>query len=191
MWRLIRASFSVVVIAVGILAGVTFIDANRTQVNVQFPILARESGDVSLGMALIAAGIVGMGIALVIAFAAAVGMSLHTAKLKREIKALRKEVDSLRNLPLLEEEIERETDDEDGEDILHASRTIDTGSRWTARQPDVVPDGPVRAGSTAADILDEDDDLDEDPETSDAVESSKTVPSLPAPGNTTRKIDVP
>lgn len=191
MWRLIRASFSVVVIAVGILAGVTFIDANRTQVNVQFPIVARESGDVSLGMALIAAGIVGMGVALLIAFAAAVGMSLHTARLKREIKALQKEVDSLRNLPLLEEEIGRETDDEDGEDILHASRTIETGSRWTARQPDVVPDGPVRAGSTAADVIDDEDDDEEERESPDALDASKTVPGLPASGNTTRKSDVP
>lgn len=188
MWRLIRASFSVVVIAVGILAGVTFIDANRTMVNVQFPIVARETGDVSLGMALIAAGIVGMGIALVIAFAAAVGMSLHTAKLKREIKALRREVDSLRNLPLLEEEIDRETDDEDGEDILHASRTIET--RWSARQPDVVPDGPVRAGSTAADIVDDDEDLDEEPDAVDDHDASKAVPTLPASANPTRKLDV-
>ena len=188
MWRLLRASFSVVVIAVGILAGVTFIDANRGVVNVQFPLVARESGNVTLGMALIASALVGVGLALVVAFAAAVGMSLHAAKLKREIKLLRKEVDSLRNLPLLDEEMEREHDEEDDEDILQASRTIDpgTGGRWGARAPDEDSAvGPVRAGSTVASVDDDEDDEDED--SSDGIEA-ESPPVTPAGG--TRKIDI-
>ena len=192
MWRLIRASFSIVVMMIGIILGVIFIEHNRTEVNVQFPLVARESGPITLGIALIVSAAVGMGFALVIAFIASVGMSLYAARLKREIRSMRKEVDSLRNLPLLDEEIERETDDEDGEDLLATSRTIDTstGSRWGARTPDVVPDGPVHAGSTAAPIGgDEDDDeFDDDRDSSDDIDadSAKTVPALPLPPSSAR-----
>ena len=194
MWRLIRASFSIVVMMIGIILGVIFIEHNRTEVNVQFPLVARESGQITLGIALIVAAAVGMGFALIIAFIASVGMSLYAARLKREIKSMRKEVDSLRNLPLLEEEIASETDEEDGEDILSTSRTLDTGtaSRWGARTPDVVPDGPVHAGSTAAPIGGDDDDFDEDRDSADDidVDSAKTVPSIPIPGSPGRKLDV-
>jgi uncharacterized integral membrane protein len=195
MWRLIRASFSIVVMMIGIILGVIFIEHNRTEVNVQFPLVARESGPITLGIALIVAAAVGMGFALVIAFIASVGMSLYAARLKREIKSMRKEVDSLRNLPLLEEEIESETDEEDGEDILSTSRTLDTGtaSRWGARTPDVIPDGPVHAGSTAAPIGgDDEDDYDEDRDSADDIdaENAKTVPSIPLPGTPGRKLDV-
>lgn len=191
MWRLIRASFSIVVMMIGIILGVIFIEHNRAEVNVQFPLVARESGTITLGIALIVAAAVGMGFALMIAFVASVGMSLYAARLKREIKLLRKEVDSLRNLPLLEEEIESETDDEDDEDILANSRTLDT-SRWS-READAIPDGPVRAGSIAAPIggdEDEEEDVfEEDRDSGDDLEAAKTVPSLPTPSST-RKIDV-
>jgi uncharacterized integral membrane protein len=193
MWRLIRASFSIVVMMIGIILGVIFIEHNRAEVNVQFPLVARESGPITLGIALIVAAAVGMGFALVIAFVASVGMSLYAARLKREIKLLRKEVDSLRNLPLLEEEIESETDDEDDEDILASSRALDT-SRWTSREPDAIPDGPVRAGSIAAPIGGDDEDeqddvFEEDRDSGDDVagDGTKTVPSLPS---SNRKIDV-
>lgn len=189
MWRLLRASLSIVLTMVGILLGVVFIWHNPAEVNVQFPLIARESGPVPLGIALLVAAAAGMGVALVIAFVASVGMSLYAARLKREIKSLRREVDSLRNLPLLEEEIERETDEEDGEELVSTARSID-----------VIPDGPVRAGSTAAPIggyEDEDGDEEEDETVSRRgsgdedidVEGAKTVPSLPASGST-RKLDV-
>lgn len=193
MWRLIRASFSIVVMMIGIILGVIFIEHNRAEVNVQFPLVARESGPITLGIALIVSAAVGMGFALVIAFIASVGMSLYAARLKREIKSMRKEVDSLRNLPLLEEEIASETDDEDGEDILAASRTLDTGNRWGARTPDVIPDGPVHAGSTAAPIGgDDEDEIEDDRDSADDIDadSAKTVPSLPLPGTPGRKLDI-
>lgn len=194
MWRLIRASFSIVVMMIGIILGVIFIEHNRTEVNVQFPLVARESGPITLGIALIVAAAVGMGFALVIAFVASVGMSLYAARLKREIRSMRKEVDSLRNLPLLDEEIERETDDEDDEDLLASSRTLDTGtgSRWGARTHDAVPDGPVHAGSTAAPIGgdDEEDDDDDRDSSHDVDAEAKTVPALPLPPSSARsKLD--
>ena len=194
MWRLIRASFSIVVMMIGIILGVIFIEHNRAEVNVQFPLVARESGPITLGIALIVSAAVGMGFALVIAFIASVGMSLYAARLKREIKSMRKEVDSLRNLPLLEEEIANETDEEDGEDILSASRTLDTGaSRWGARTPDAIPDGPVHAGSTAAPIGgDDEDEFEEDRDSADDIDAdnAKTVPTLPVPGVPGRKLDI-
>lgn len=204
MWRLIRASFSIVVMMIGIILGVIFIEHNRAEVNVQFPLIARESGSITLGIALIVAAAVGMGFALVIAFIASVGMSLYAARLKREIKLLRKEVDSLRNLPLLEEEIESETDDEDDEDILANSRTLVASGRG---YKDAIPDGPVRAGSIAAPIGGDDDEeeerFEEDRDSGDDLTAAsrgtssgfagegttKTVPSLPPPSST-RKIDV-
>ena len=177
MWRLIRASFSIVVTMIGIVIGVLFIEHNREVVNVQFPLVARESGEVPLGLALIVASAVGVGVALLIAFAASMGMSLYAARLKREIKALRREVDSLRNLPLLDEEIERETDDEDGEDIVATARSID-----------VIPDGPVRGGSTAAHVGGDDDDVDDDPDSEEGeIDAPKPVPDIPSG---TRKLDV-
>jgi uncharacterized integral membrane protein len=192
MWRLMRASFSIVVMMVGIILGVIFIEHNRTEVNIQFPFpgVARESGPVNLGIALIVAAAVGMAIALVIAFIASVGMSLYAARLKREIRSMRKEVDSLRNLPLLDEEIAKEDDDD--EDDFSTSRSLDTsvGSRWGARTPDVVPDGPVHAGSTAAPIGgDDEDEFEDDRDSDDDLAAADTVPALPLPPPSARKLD--
>lgn len=169
MWRLLKLIFTVSVVIGGTLAGVFFVNANPAMVNVQFPFLGRESGDVPLGIALLGAIAVGVGVALFLALLSSVGMTVHVQRLKREIKALRREVDALRNLPILEEEIERETDDEDGEDILATSRTID------------VPTGPVRGGSTVAPVggFDEDEESVEE----DLADTQLT--------SGTRKIDLP
>src|SRR3954466_12783891 len=107
MWRLMKLIFTVGVVFGGVFAGVFFVNANPAMVNVQFPLVARESGDVPLGIALIGAIAAGMAVAMVLAFITSIGMTLHAQRLKREIKSLRREVDALRNLPILEEELGR------------------------------------------------------------------------------------
>ncbi|HVO30044.1 MAG TPA: LapA family protein, partial [bacterium] len=175
MWRTLKLIFTLGILFGGTLVGVYFVNANPAMVNVQFPFVARESGDLPLGIALLGATGVGVGVALLLALISSVGMTLHVARLKREIKALRREVDALRNLPILEEEIERETDDEDEEDILEDSRSIDIAS------------GPVRSGSTVAPVGGDDDD-DEDDEPEESVDDELADTRL---SGSTRKVDLP
>lgn len=181
MWRLLKLIFTVAVVFGGVFAGVFFVNANSGMVNVQFPVVARETGDVATGIALLGAMAVGMGIAMILAFITSIGMTLHAQRLKREIKALRREVDALRNLPLLEDELSQGSDSDEFEDVLETERAIDVAS------------GPVRGGSTVApvggdddeELRDEDDDEDEDDE--DAAESVSSTRLTAG----TRKIDVP
>ena len=53
MWRLLKLIFAVGIVFGGIFAGVFFVNANPAMVNVQFPALDRETGEVSLGIALL------------------------------------------------------------------------------------------------------------------------------------------
>lgn len=180
MWRTIKAIFWLGLLFMGAFLGAAFLEKNEIAVNVVFPFTGRETGTVDLGLALLGATGLGVAVGLVLALFTSLGMTVYAARLKREIRSLRKEVDALRNLPILEEELDRATDDDDEDDVLSTARSID-----------VPPPGPVRGGSTAApiggddDVDDDDDDLNIDkPEDETRLSTGSYV------GGGTRKIDV-
>jgi Lipopolysaccharide assembly protein A domain len=183
MWRLLTMIFTLALVCGGIYAGVFFVDANPAIVNVQFPGFARESGEIRMGVALLAAMGVGIVFALVLAMFNALAMTLNMARLKREIRSLRREVDALRNLPLFEEELDR---DPDGDEV---DSFDDTGSELE------VAAGPVRSGSTVAPVEDDDDrsgDLDDqEGAEDDEDEDDAADPASTRLSGGTRKIDSP
>ncbi len=190
MGRTIKAILWTALLVMGAFAGAGFLKVNGSMVNVQFPWIGRESGTVELGFALLSTLGIGVGVGLVVALFTSLGMSLYAARLKREIKALRKEVDALRNLPILEEEMERKSDEENDLDVLEESRSID------------VAEGPVRGGSTAAPIGGDDEEEEEEEEDGlgralaggDKPEDPTHMPGAGGGGKViggTRKIEVP
>lgn len=187
MGRTIKATLWFGLLLAGALAGAGFLKLNEAPVNVQFPWVGRESGTVELGFALLASLGIGVALGLVVALLTSLGMSLYASRLKKEIRALRKEVDALRNLPILEEEMERRADQENDLDVLEESRAVD------------IPDGPFRGGSTAAPIGgdDEDDEEEEEAEPLERTLQGGDKPEDPTRMGTgkavagTRKIEVP
>ena len=179
MWRTIKAIFWAGLLFVGAILGASFLQANRAEVNVQFPWIGRESGESPLGLVMLAAIGIGVGIGLLVALFTSIGMTFYAARLKKEIRSLRKEVDALRNLPILEEEMDRTSDDQDEEDALESARSVELSAP-----------GPVRGGSTAAAIGgdDEDDDDEEDEESAERARPDSIGGSFTSG---TRKIDVP
>ena len=178
MWRLSKLIFTVVVVFGGVFAGVFFVNANPAMVNVQFPLVGRESGDVPLGIALIGAIAAGMALAMVLAFITSIGMTIHAQRLKREIKSLRREVDALRNLPILEDELgSGDEEEEDDDSRVDTQREID------------IPSGPVRGGSTVAAVGGDDEDEDSVSEEEDQDDEEDPAETRLTAG--TRKIDVP
>jgi uncharacterized integral membrane protein len=195
MWRLVKLVLWLGVLVAGILVGVSFVTTNPTVVNVQFPFIGRESGEVVLGVALLGATATGIGIALLMALVTSIAMTFHVARLKREIRSLRKEVDALRNLPILDEEMDGDAEVAD----LEESGVLGAVDREIAS-------GPVRGGSTVAPIGDdeddepasreeESDDEDEIDERADHLEGDRPESKTRAAGTPsiggTRKIDVP
>lgn len=190
MWRLVKLVLWLGVLVAGILVGVSFVTTNPTVVNVQFPFIGRESGEVVLGVALLGATATGIGIALLMALVTSIAMTFHVARLKREIRSLRKEVDALRNLPILDEEMDGDAEVADLEESGILDAAVDRE----------IASGPVRGGSTVAPIGDDEDDEpsapheeesdDEDEIEGDRPESKTRAAGTPSIGGT-RKIDVP
>ncbi len=177
MWRTIKAIFWAGMLFAGAILGAAFLNANTTAVNIVFPFTGRETGMRPLGLSVLMAMGAGVAVGLSVALFTSLGMTLYAARLKREIRSMKKELDNLRNLPILEEEMENATDDEDEHEILETSRGIE------------LP-GPVRGGSTAAPIGGDDEDEDDDnidhPEDETRLSTGNFLT-----GSGTRKLDIP
>lgn len=176
MWRTIKAIFWAGMLFAGAILGAAFLNANTTDVNIVFPFIGRETGLRPLGLSVLVAMGAGVGVGLAVALFTSLGMTLYAARLKREIRSMKKELDNLRNLPILEEEMGRATDDEDEEEILTTSRGIELA-------------GPVRGGSTAAPIGGDDDDDDNIDHPED--ETRLSTGNFLTGGGGTRKLDIP
>ena len=181
MWGMLKSLLVVVLVFAGIYIGVAFVSLNPGIVNVQFPFLHRETGEIPLGQAVVGAVGAGVLVGVVLGLAALAGMTFYLARLKREIRHLKKEVDGLRNLPLLDEDLADEGDDEahDGQTDLEES-----GYDATRRSAEVAS-GPVRGGSTVAPLGGDDDDEDEEEDDDDkpALGASGRRALTPAPAD--------
>ncbi len=155
MWRTFKVIVWTAVVVCSAVFGARFLNANQGLVNVQFPMLDRQSGETTLGLALLSAAAAGLGAGLLILLVISFGLTLHAASLKRDLKRLKRQIHKLELRDLPEEPFDKNArieEEEEDRDALERARAID-----------VVPTGPVRGGSTAAPIGGEDDEEDEAP----------------------------